>query len=155
AGKTGAFRPKDSLGEKECLEWLFWQTGNQGPMAGQLSHFVNYAPEGQDYARQRYLGEYDRNLGVMEARLAERDWLVGDAYSIADMQAWPWVLIAKPLTASLDAFPRLSDWRARIKERPAVQRAVNLLKDRQNRGRHNASNNSVLYNQSSAHLRDL
>jgi GST-like protein len=152
AEKTGRFMPTDSLGRKETLEWLFWQVGNQGPMAGQLSHFVNYAPEGQDYGRKRYQGEYERNLGVLEGRLADRDWILGD-YSIADMIAFPWAFIAKPLGVSLEPFPRVADWRGRIKERPAVRRAIDLHKDQQNRGRDTASNNSLLFNQSAAHLR--
>ena len=69
AEKTGKFMPRDPLGRKEALEWLFWQVGNQGPLAGQLSHFVNYAPDGEDYAKQRYAKEYDRCLGVLERRL--------------------------------------------------------------------------------------
>ena len=152
ANKTGKLMPNNEKGRKETLEWLHWQSANQGPMAGQLSHFVNYAPEGQDYARQRYLGEYQRNLAVLERRLADRDYILGD-YSIADIMAFPWVLIAKPLTASLDEFPRVSAWRGRIKERPAVRRGVDLLKDRQNRGQHNAQNNKLLFNQSAKHFR--
>ena len=151
ANKTGKLIPADERGRKETLEWLFWQTGNQGPLAGQLSPFVNYAPEGQEYGQQRYRGEYQRNLAVLERRLTDRDYLLGD-YSIADIIAFPWVLIAKPLTASLDDFPRVRDWRSRIKERPAVRRGVDLLKDRQNRGQHNAQNNKVLFNQGADHL---
>ena len=130
ARKTGRFISPDPLLEKETLEWLFWQTGNQGPMAGQLSHFVNYAPGEHPYSLERYRNEYDRCLGVLERRLEGRDWIVGDDYSIADMICWPWVLIAKPLTASLDDFPNVSRWRKAVKERPAVQRAVDLLKNR-------------------------
>lgn len=152
AEKTGRFMADGPLGRKETLEWLFWQVGNQGPMAGQLSHFVNYAPDGQDYGRKRYRGEYERNLGVLEGRLDGRDYILGD-YSIADMIAFPWAFIAKPLGVPLDDFPRVADWRRRIKERPAVQRAIDLHKDRQNRGRHDASNNDLLFNQSAAHLR--
>jgi len=155
ADKTGRFAPpqNDLRARKELMEWLFWQVGNQGPMAGQLSHFRNYAPEGdRDYGFDRYLGEYDRNLGVIENRLAGRDYILGD-YSIADMMAFPWVFIAKPLGASLEEFPRVTDWRARIKERPAVQRAIDLHKSEQNRGQHRADNNSVLFNQSAASLR--
>ena len=73
AEKTGRFMPTDPLGRKETLEWLFWQAANQGPMAGQLSHFVNYAPAGEEYGRKRYAGEYDRNLAVLERRLAGRE----------------------------------------------------------------------------------
>lgn len=151
ADKTGKFAPNDPLGRKELMEWLFWQVGNQGPMAGQLSHFLNYAPDGQDYSLKRYAGEYDRNLGVLERRLSSQDYVLGD-YSIADVIAFPWAFIAKPLGASLEGFPNVKAWRARIKERPAVRRAIDLHKDRQNRGRDTADNNSLLFNQTSAHL---
>jgi GST-like protein len=130
ARKTGRFLSADPVFEKETLEWLFWQTGNQGPMAGQLSHFVNYAPGEHPYSLERYRNEYDRCVGVLERRLEDREWIVGDAYSIADMMCWPWVLIARPLTASLDDFPNVTRWRKAVKERPAVQRAVDLLKNR-------------------------
>jgi GST-like protein len=151
AEKAGRFMPTDPLGRRETLEWLFWQAGNQGPMAGQLSHFVNYAPEGEAYGRKRYAGEYDRNLGVLERRLRGRQYILND-YSIADMMAFPWVFIAKPLGASLDAFPNLAAWRERIKNREAVKRAIDLFKDRQNRGKQNASNNNILFNQGAAHI---
>lgn len=155
ADKTGQFAPaRDNLrARKELLEWLFWQVGNQGPMAGQLSHFRNYAPEGdRDYGFKRYLGEYDRNLGVLENRLEDRPYILG-AYSIADMLAFPWAFIAKPLGASLEEFPRIADWRTRIKERPAVRRAIDLHKSEQNGGRHRVDNNTVLFSQSAASLR--
>ncbi len=152
ADKTGKFLPEGPLARKELMEWMFWQVGNQGPMAGQLSHFKNYAPEGQDYGFKRYLGEYERNLAVLERRLEDRDYILG-AYTIADMIAFPWVFIAKPLGASLDDFPRVAAWRGRIKERPAVRRAIDLHKDRQNRGQHTAENNKVLFNQGAAHLK--
>lgn len=152
ARKTGRFMPSGPGGEKETLEWLFWQVGNQGPMAGQLSHFKNYAPDGQDYGFKRYLGEYDRNLAVLEKRLEGREFMLGE-YSIADMISFPWVLIAKPLGASLEKFPNVTAWRGRIKERPAVRRAVDLHKERQNRGQHNVGNNNVLFNQSGETLR--
>ena len=152
AEKAGRFMPQDPIGRKETLEWLFWQTGNQGPMAGQLSHFVNYAPEGQEYGRKRYAGEYDRNLGVLERRLTDREYILG-SYSIADMIAFPWVFIAKPLGSSLDEFPNVSAWRGRIKHRPAVQCAIDLYKDKQNRGETNAQNNSILFNQTADHFK--
>lgn len=155
ADKTGRFMParEDKRAMKELDEWLFWQAANQGPMGGQLSHFRNYAPEeSKAYGFNRYHGEYDRNLGVLENRLEGRDYILGD-YSIADMMAFPWAFIAKPLGASLERFPNVAAWRARIKERPAVQTAINLLKDKQNRGQHNASNNRILYNQTAESLR--
>ena len=152
AERTGRFLPKDPLGRKEAMEWLFWQVGNQGPMAGQLSHFRNYAPKGEDYGLKRYSGEYERNLAVLDQRLEGRDYILGD-YSIADMIAFPWAFIAKPLGASLEDFPNLAAWRGRIKERPAVRRAIDLHKSEQNRGQATAENNSLLFNQSAAHLR--
>ncbi len=151
AGRFGA--GGDKRAAKEMDEWLFWQVGNQGPMGGQLSHYANYAPEGdRDYGFDRYLGEYDRNLGVLEARLEGREWIMGHEYTIADMIAFPWAFIAKPLGASLDGFPRVAAWRGRIKERPAVQRAIDLHKDAQNRGQHRVENNDVLFSQSSRSL---
>jgi GST-like protein len=128
AERTGQFMPSDPLGRKEALEWLFWQTGNQGPMAGQLSHFVNYAPSEQAYSKARYANEYDRCLGVLERRLTHREYILGE-YSIADMICWPWVLIARPLGQSLEEFPNVTRWRAALKARPAVQRAVDLGKE--------------------------
>jgi len=129
AEKTGRFIPADPAGRIEALEWLFWQTGNQGPMGGQLSHFVNYAPGDHPYSHKRYAGEYERCLGVLERRLEGRRYILGDDYSIADMICWPWVLIAKPLGQALDPFPHVARWRNEIKARPAVQRGVDLAKD--------------------------
>jgi len=152
AEKTGRFMPTDRVGRKETLEWLFWQVGNQGPIGGQLSHFVNYAPDGQDYGKSRYAGEYERNLAVLERRLDGRDYILGTDYTIADMIAFPWAFIAKNLGSSFDDFPNVADWRERMKQRPAVRAAINLLKDKQNCGQHNAENNQMLYNQTAAHL---
>lgn len=155
AEKTGRFIPTDPRGRKEVTEWLFWQVGNQGPMAGQLSHFVNYAPDGQDYAQTRYKGEYERNLAVLDNRLAERDYILDFGYSIADMIAFPWAFIAKPLGVGLDEFPNVAAWRGRIKQRPAVMRAIDLHKDAQNRGpgKATAETNNLFFNQDASHLR--
>ena len=128
AKKTGRFMPADTVGRYEVLQWLFWQAAGLGPMAGQLSHFVNYAPEKIEYALQRYGNEYNRLLGVMERRLANRDYLAGD-YSIADMASWPWILPYKRFGQSLDEFPRLKQWFETIDERPAVQRGRNVGKE--------------------------
>ena len=127
AEKTARFMPADTVGRSTVLQWLCWQTAGLGPMAGQLSHFVNYAPEKIEYALQRYSNEYNRLLGVMEQRLANRDYLAGD-YSIADMASWPWILPHKRLGQSLDEFPRLKRWFETIDERPAVRRGRNLGK---------------------------
>ena len=128
SAKTGRLMPGGDLARKEVHEWLFWQVGNLGPMGGQLSHFVNYAPGEHEYSLNRYHDEYHRCLGVLERRLEGRDYLV-DEYSIADIICWPWAFIAKPLGQPLDEFPNVAAWRARIKERPAVQRGVDLGKE--------------------------
>lgn len=153
AEKTGLFIPPDAQGRKQALEWLFWQTGNQGPMAGQLSHFVNYGPDGEDYARQRYAKEYDRCLGVLERRLEDRPFILGD-YSIADMICWPWVLIAKPLGQSLDGFPKVKRWRQAVKERPAVQRGVDLGKELRRSAPPSEAERKILFNQTARTVRD-
>jgi GST-like protein len=143
---SGRFMPTSARGRKECLEWLFWQVGNLGPMAGQLSHFVNYAQGEHTYSKQRYANEYNRCLGVLERRLAGRDYILGE-YSIADMISWPWVLIAKPLGQPLDEFPNVSRWRDAIKQRPAVQRGVDLGKELRRSGPHSDEERQLLFNQ--------
>lgn len=156
AEKSGKFMPTSSRGRKECLEWLFWQVGNLGPMAGQLSHFVNYAKSvdgaaDHGYAHKRYAGEYNRCLGVLERRLDGREYLVED-YGIADMISWPWVLIAKPLGQSLDEFPNVSRWRDAIKARPAVQKGVDLGKDLRRQGQHTEASRKILFGQTAKSL---
>ena len=154
ADKYGRFLSSDPLERKETMEWLFWQVGGQGPMAGQLSHFVNYAPEGADdgYALRRYKGEYERLCAVLDRRLAGTGWIVGQDYTIADMICWPWVLIARPLGLDLTPFPNLSDWRKRIKDRPAVQRAVDLGKDHRRRAPPTDEERKLLFQQNAATL---
>ncbi len=151
AMKTGRFIPGDEIGRKEAMEWLFWQVGNLGPMAGQISHFVNYAPEGQDYSRERYANEYNRCLGVLERRLQDRDYILG-GYSIADMASFPWVLISKPLGQPLDDFPNVARWRQAIKERPAVQAGVDLGKDLRRSAPPSEEERKILFNQTAKSL---
>ena len=97
-------------------------------MAGQLSHFVNYAKEPVQYAHDRYRNEYDRLLAVMDVRLRDRDFLAGE-YSIADVAAFPWVLPYKRLGNDLDNFVNLRRWFDLIKQRPAVRRGIELGRD--------------------------
>lgn len=157
ADKTDRFAPASesvasSGARRELMEWLFWQVGNQGPMGGQLSHFVNYAPDGQEYSLRRYRSEFQRSLTVLENRLQDREYILGE-YSIADMISFPWAFIAKPLGVDLSEYPRVSAWRGDIKSRPAVRRAIDLYKDRQNRGEQSAENNPELFNQDGAALK--
>jgi GST-like protein len=146
AARSGRFLPRDAKGHKECLEWLFWQVGNLGPMAGQLSHFVNYAQGEHEYSRTRYANEYHRCLGVLERRLAGRDYILDD-YSIADMASFPWVLISKPLGQPLDEFPAVAAWRQRIKARPAVQRGIDLGKALRRSAPPTEAERRILFNQ--------
>ena len=127
AEKTGRFLPTGTAQRFDVLQWLFWQAGGLGPMAGQLSHFVNYVQEDVPYAHKRYANEYDRLLAVMDVRLRNRDYLAGD-YSIADIASFPWVLPYRRLGNDLDNFPNLRRWFDTLKVRPAVQRGVNLGK---------------------------
>lgn len=124
--KTGRFYPSDPRGKAEVDQWLFWQVGGLGPMAGQTHHFRQYAPamildqRQIAYGVRRYTDETNRLYGVMDRRLADRDYLAGD-YSIADMAAWPWVLPALQ-GQDLDDFPNLKAWMTRVGDRPAVKR---------------------------------
>jgi GSH-dependent disulfide-bond oxidoreductase len=144
--RAGRFMSSTRRGRKETLEWLFWQVGNLGPMAGQLSHFVNYAQGEHAYSRMRYADEYNRCLGVLERRLEGREFIV-DEYSIADMACWPWVLIAKPLGQPLDDFPNVARWRETVKQRPAVQRGVDLGKELRRRAPPTDAERRILFNQ--------
>ena len=132
--KTGKFFPQTPREKFRVLEWMFWQVGGLGPMAGQVSHFVNYAPNfpgDHSYATERYKNEYDRLLGVMDTVLKNREYLAGD-YSIADMAAFPWVLMYKRFGVNLDAFDNLRRWFDAIKNRPAVRKGIDLGKELRN-----------------------
>lgn len=149
--KTGRFGGDPRMPAKELHEWLFWQAANLGPMAGQLSHFVNYAAERTEYVLTRYRGEYERCIAVLESRLSDRDYILG-IYSIADIMTFPWIFIAKNLGVDLSNFPAVARWRSEIKVRPAVRRAIDLHKDAQFTGTANAENAPSLFNQSARHL---
>jgi len=114
--------PADLRGRVEVLQWLFWQMGGLGPMAGQNHHFVKYAPEKLPYAMDRYIKETSRLYAVLDRRLDDREYVAG-AYSIADMAAYPWVVPHKRQQQNLDDFPNLKRWFDTIAARPAVVRA--------------------------------
>ena len=125
--KTGKFYPSDERKRVEVDEWLFWQMAGLGPMAGQASHFRNYAKkEGNEYALERYTNEVHRLLGVMNKRLATRKFLAG-TYSIADMACWGWVRgISSMMEGFLDEFPNVKAWMERIGGRPATKKGFAL-----------------------------
>lgn len=123
--KSGLFYPTEIRARAEVDQWLFWQVGGLGPMAGQTHHFRQYAPaiirdqRQIAYGVRRYTDETHRLYGVMNRRLADRDYLAGD-YSIADMAAWPWIL-PEPQGQDLKHFPNLAAWMDRVGSRPAVK----------------------------------
>lgn len=121
--KFGQFYPADERQRTEVDQWLFWQMGGLGPMAGQAHHFRQYAPEKLQYAIDRYTNEVNRLYGVMNKRLADRGFLAG-AYSIADMACIGWVRPYKNQGQDLEEFPNLKRWFETIMARPAVERAL-------------------------------
>lgn len=127
AEKTGQFLPADIRGRTEVMQWLFWQMGGLGPMAGQNHHFVQYAPERIPYAIKRYVDETHRLYGVLDKQLADREFIARD-YSIADMACYPWIVSHERQQQNLDDFPHLKRWFHAIKARPAVERAYALAR---------------------------
>lgn len=123
AEKTGRHIPADLRGRTEVLQWLFWQMGGLGPMAGQNHHFSQYAPEKLPYAVDRYVNETNRLYGVLNKRLADRPYVAGQDYSIADMACYPWVVPHEKQGQKLEDFPNLKRWFDAIAARPATQRA--------------------------------
>src|SRR5210317_545193 len=152
AEKAGRFLPTDTSQRFDVLQWLFWQAGGLGPMAGQLSHFVNYVQEDVPYAHKRYANEYDRLLAVMDVRLRNRDFLAGD-YSIADIASFPWVLPYRRFGNDLDNFPNLRRWFDTLKERPAVQRGVNLGKSWRRNEARNEKARAMMFDQNAETVR--
>jgi GST-like protein len=127
ADKCGRFIPTDLRGRVEVLQWLFWQMGGLGPMAGQNHHFSQYAPEKIPYAIDRYVKETERLYGVLDRRLADRECVAG-AYSIADMACYPWIVPHQRQGQNLDDFPHLKRWFEAIRARDAVVRAYEIAK---------------------------
>jgi GST-like protein len=145
--KTGKFYPRDERGRVEVDQWLFWQMGGLGPMAGQLNHFKHYARESLPYAIKRYEDEVNRLYGVMNTRLKDREFLAGK-YSIADMACIGWVNIWKRQDQNIDDFRNLKRWLERMKARPAVERGLALgLELRQGIDMKDANVQSVLFGQ--------
>jgi len=127
ADKQRQFIPQDLRGRQACLQWLFWQMGGLGPMAGQNHHFGHYAPEKIPYAIDRYVKETSRLYGVLNKQLSDgRAFICGDTYTIADMACYPWIVPYERQRQDLAQFPALAAWFTRIGQRPATQRAYAL-----------------------------
>lgn len=151
AEKTGKFMPTDLHARFDVLQWVFWQMGGLGPMAGQLGHFKVYAPEPIPYAIDRYQKEYNRLFGVMNTRLADREYLAQD-YSIADMACFPWVRSFERLGQPLDEFPHLKRWFDAIGARPAVQRGLEVGAELRQNHTPTEEEKKVLFGQTSGNV---
>jgi GST-like protein len=127
AEKTGQLLSADLRVRTDTLQWLFWQMGGLGPMAGQNHHFSHYASEKLPYAVDRYVNETNRLYGVLHARLADRRFIVGD-YSIADIASYPWIVPHERQGQNLEDFPHLKRWFESIRSRPATIRAYEKAK---------------------------
>jgi GST-like protein len=128
AEKTGKYLPNGFRERVEVMEWLFWQMGGVGPMAGQNHHFAHYAPEKIPYAIDRYVKETNRLYGVLNKRLANREFVAG-RYSIADMAIYPWIVPHERQGQNLKEFPDLKRWFEAMGDRPAVKRAYAVAKE--------------------------
>jgi GSH-dependent disulfide-bond oxidoreductase len=153
AEKTGKFLPKDLRGRVAALEWLFWQVGGLGPMAGQNHHFKQYARERLAYAVERYVNETNRLYGVLNKRLADRAFVAGD-YSIADMAIYPWIVPHENQGQKLGDFPHLKRWFEVINARPATQRAYARAKEiNTNPNLIDEESRKILFGQTAANVR--
>ena len=152
AEKTGKFLSPDLRGRVEALQWLFWQMGGLGPMAGQNHHFSQYAPEKIPYAIERYVKETNRLYGVLNKRLADRPFVAGD-YSIADMASYPWIVPHERQGQILADFPHLQRWFSAIAARPATIAAYEKGNSIQRSREMTEDEKKVLFGQTAAHVR--
>ena len=123
AEKTGKFLPRDPAGRYRVLQWVYWQVGGLGPMAGQAHHFLKYSPVKVEYAMHRFQAEVARLYRVLDAQLGKAEYIAGD-YSIADIAAWPWVVRYDWQGQKLEDFPNVRRWFETVGARPAVQRGA-------------------------------
>lgn len=144
--KFGRFHGTDERSRVEVEQWLFWQVGGLGPMAGQAHHFRNYAPEKLPYAVDRYTNEVNRLYGVMDKRLADREFLAGD-YSIADMASVGWVRSYRNQGQDLDWFPNLKRWFGTLVSRPAVAKGMAVGEERRRNLADDTAARKILFGQ--------
>jgi GST-like protein len=152
AEKERKFLPADLRGRTETIQWLFWQMGGLGPMAGQNHHFSQYAPEKLPYAISRYVNETNRLYGVLDNRLADRAFVAGDSYTIADMASYPWIVPYERQGQKLEDFPNLKRWFETIRDRPATVRAYDRAKEINTQTTVNEESAKILFGQTAATL---
>lgn len=151
AEKTGQFLSSDLRLRTEALQWLYWQMGGLGPMARQNHHFKQYAPEKLPYAIDRYVNETNRLYGVLNRRLADREYVAGE-YSIADMASYPWIVPYERQGQNLEDFPHLKRWFNTIAARPATIRAYQKAKDTNTQPTVSEEAKKILFGQTAASL---
>jgi GSH-dependent disulfide-bond oxidoreductase len=152
ADKTGRLCPRDLRGRTEVVAWLMWQMGGLGPMSGQANHFRNYAPEKIQYGIDRYTNETNRLYGVLDKRLAGREFICGD-FSIADCASWPWLLSHDRLGQDMAEFPNLKRWYDAVKKRPSVTRGIDLGKELRTPGTMDEQAKKILFGQTAKNVR--
>ena len=152
AEKTGHFIAKDLRGRVEVLQWLFWQMGGLGPMAGQNHHFIQYAPEKIPYAMERYVKETNRLYGVLNKRLGDRTFVAGEDYSIADMACYPWIVPHKRQEQNIDDLPHLKRWFEAIRARPATIRAYERANEVNTQPTVSEESKKLLFGQTASNL---
>jgi GST-like protein len=153
AEKTSKFLPADLRSRKVVTEWLFWQMGGLGPMAGQNHHFGQYAPEKIPYAINRYVQETNRLYGVLNRQLEGREYLAGD-YSIADIASYPWIVPHERQQQKLEEFPNLKRWFENIRSRPAVVRAYKKGQQFTSRPTITEESRQILFGQTAASIQN-
>ena len=154
ADKIGRFIPGDLRGRNMALQWLFWQMGGLGPMAGQNHHFVQYAPEKIPYAMDRYVKETARLYAVLDKHLSDgREFITGSEYSIADMACYPWIVLYEWQSQKLEDTPHVAAWFERIQQRPATERAYARAKEVSTAPVVDEESRKVLFGQSAATVR--
>ncbi len=154
ADKIGRFIPGDLRGRNMALQWLFWQMGGLGPMAGQNHHFVQYAPEKIPYAMDRYVKETARLYAVLDKHLSDgREFIAGSEYSIADMACYPWIVLYEWQSQKIEDSPHIAAWFERIKQRPATERAYARAKEVSTAPVVDEESRKVLFGQSAATVR--
>ncbi len=150
AEKTGQLLPSVLRDRVEVMQWLFWQMGGLGPMAGQNHHFSQYAPEKIPYAISRYVNETGRLYGVLNKRLGDRPYVAGSVYSLADIAIYPWIVPYSIQGQKLEDFPHLQRWFEAIKARPATVRAYEKAEEFKNQAVGIEESRSLLFNQSAS-----
>ena len=146
ARKTGKFHGHDERSRVLVDEWLFWQVGGLGPMAGQTHHFRQYAPEKIEYGINRYTNETNRLYGVLDKQLATHDHVAGD-YSIADMAIYPWAKLWERQGQDIAQFPHMKRWLELCAARPAVQKGLNVATDARINLAEDKEAQAILFNQ--------